>query len=303
MESVGLHVNDYLDYCRYRKRLSSKTIAAYKIDLGQFSILVERAGMSSEKDALKAYVSFLHETYKNASIKRKIASVRAYYNYLADEKIVEFNPVHMLRIKFRNEQRLPKIMLFQTVWLLLDYIYREYSDKSSPNLLRDILIVELLFATGIRVSELCSLKDEDVDVATGKIKIFGKGSKERIVQVCNSEVLMKLSEYRQFFDADISSASHFFVNRLHRRFSEQSVRRMICNYAKAAGITQHITPHMFRHTFATLLLEEGVDIRYIQKMLGHSSIKTTEIYTHVAIHKQKEILTLKHPRNKMSLGQ
>jgi integrase/recombinase XerD len=144
-------------------------------------------------------------------------------------------------------------------------------------------IIEFLFATGVRVAELCSLKEDDIDVATGKINIFGKGARERIVQICNSEVLKKLSEYKRVFDTEIKSAGYFFVNRLHRRFSEQSVRNSICNYAMKAGIAQHITPHMFRHTFATLLLEEDVDIRYIQRMLGHSSIKTTEIYTYVAL--------------------
>ncbi|MDR2162793.1 MAG: tyrosine-type recombinase/integrase [Clostridiales Family XIII bacterium] len=302
MELFGMHIDDYLDYCRYSKRLSSKTLIAYKTDLKQLSAHVGTGKDASEKDTLKEYISLLHQTYKSTSIKRKIASVRAYYNYLADENIIDFNPLSLLRIKLREEKKLPKTLLFHTVWRLLDCVYEKYRSDAHPALLRDILIIELLFATGMRVSELCSLKDEDVDITAGKINIFGKGSKERIVQVCNSEVLAKLLEYRQVYDAEINATGYFFVNRLRRRFSEQSARHMICHYAKAAGIMQHITPHMFRHTFATLLLEEDVDIRYIQKMLGHSSIRTTEIYTHVALEKQKEILALKHPRNKMTLG-
>jgi integrase/recombinase XerD len=300
MEFINRQFDDYLDYCRYRKRLNAKTLIAYRTDLKQFFAYVNTRNDLSDRDALKRYIVSLHETYKCASIKRKIASVRAYYNYLADEEVIEFNPMNTIRTKFREEQRLPKTMLFQTVQRLLNFVYKKYNDTSRPELLRDIIIIEFLFATGVRVAELCSLKEDDIDVATGKINIFGKGARERIVQICNSEVLKKLSEYKRVFEPEIKSAGYFFVNRLHRRFSEQSVRNAISNCARKAGIAQHITPHMFRHTFATLLLEEDVDIRYIQSMLGHSSIKTTEIYTQVALRKQKEILTLKHPRNKMS---
>jgi integrase/recombinase XerD len=303
---IKRYFDDYLDYCTYRKRLSPKTIIAYRIDLKQFFAYIDsdgtgNGGAASAKELLKSYLSFLSETYKCASIKRKLASIRAYYNYLEDENIIAFNPVHALRAKFREEQRLPKTMLFHTVQRLLDFVYKKYSDAPRPESLRDILVIEFLFATGVRVSELCSLKEEDVDVTTGKINIFGKGSKERIVQICNPEVLAKLSEYRRVFDVDIKSSGYFFINRLHRRFSEQSVRGMICNYTRKAGITQHITPKMFRHTFATLLLEEEVDIRYIQRMLGHASVKTTEIYTYVVSSKENEILMLKHPRNKINL--
>jgi integrase/recombinase XerD len=301
MKFIKRQFDDYLDYCKCRKRLSPKTLVAYRTDLEQFFAYVKTINDLSDRDSLKGYIAYLNEGYKCASIKRKIASVRAYYNYLEDEKIIELNPLNTIRTKFREEQRLPKTMLFQTVQRLLNFVYKKYRDTSRPELLRDIIIIEFLFATGVRVAELCSLKEDDIDVTTGKINIFGKGAKERIVQVCNSDVLKKLSEYKRVFDPEIKSAGYFFVNRLHRRFSEQSVRNAICNYAKKAGIAQHITPHMFRHTFATLLLEEDVDIRYIQRMLGHASIKTTEIYTYVALRKQKEILTLKHPRNKMSL--
>jgi integrase/recombinase XerD len=300
MESIKKHFNGYLDCCRHRKRLDAKTTAAYKADLEQFFVHAESCKDISEKDMLNRYIAFLHGTYKCASAKRKIASVRAYYNYLEDEDIIEFNPVRALRTKFREERKLPKTLPFQTVRDLLDSVYGQYKDSPVPRLLRDIVVIELLFATGARVSELCGLKDGDIDVKTGEISIFGKGARERIAWVCNPEVLAMLSEYRQTFGADIESTGCFFVNRLHRRLSEQSVRHMLDSRAKTAEIPQRVTPHLFRHTFASMLLEEGVDIRYIQKMLGHASIRTTEIYTHVALQKQKEILTLKHPRNRMS---
>ena len=140
-----------------------------------------------------------------------------------------------------------------------------------------------------------------MDLENHMLKIFGKGSKERIIQIENPDVLKALSNYFRAFQDEIYTAGFFFVNKLKHRLSEQSVRAMINRYVNAVGYERHVTPHMFRHSFATLLLEEDVDIRYIQKILGHSSITTTQIYTHVAMAKQKEILSIKHPRNKIKI--
>ena len=125
----------------------------------------------------------------------------------------------------------------------------------------------------------------------------GKGSKERRLQIGNSDVLNALIIYQDTFKKELENSDYFFINRYSNRLSEQSIRNMIVKYSKHASIKLHITPHMFRHSFATYLLEEDVDIRYIQEMLGHSSIHITEIYTHVTMAKQKDILTTKHPRN------
>ena len=154
----------------------------------------------------------------------------------------------------------------------------------------------------MRISELCTLRPENLDFTNNTILIYGKGSKERILQVGNPDVLSALTLYRDTFQEDIKNCGYFFVNRLQHRLSDQSVRYMINHYANLAGIEQHITPHMFRHSFATLLLEQNVDIRYIQKILGHSSINTTEIYTHVSNVKQKDILFHKHPRNMLEIN-
>ena len=138
---------------------------------------------------------------------------------------------------------------------------------------------------------------------SSNILIYGKGSKERILQIGNPEVISALNIYQETFQKDIEICGYLFVNRLGHKLSDQSVRFMISRYAGLAGLSQHITPHMFRHSFATLLLEQDVDIRYIQKMLGHSSISTTEIYTHVSNTKQKDILMHKHPRNLMRMNE
>ena len=146
------------------------------------------------------------------------------------------------------------------------------------------------------ISELCTLKNEDVNLYEGIILIYGKGDKERRIQIGNDAVIHILEEYKNDFQTEIDSCKHFFANQSGKALSDQSVRRMINKYTSLAAIDLHITPHMFRHTFATSLLEADVDIRYIQEMLGHSSINVTEIYTHVAMSKQRDILTTKHPR-------
>lgn len=144
------------------------------------------------------------------------------------------------------------------------------------------------------------MKPADINLHDKCILIHGKGAKERMIHIGNNNVVSILSKYQHDCHSEIETSGYYFVNRLKKRLSEQSVREMINKYTSIAGINLHITPHMFRHSFATYLLEADVDIRYIQEMLGHSSINTTEIYTHVAIEKQKSILSAKHPRNNFS---
>lgn len=181
----------------------------------------------------------------------------------------------------------------QTIYTQHDNAKTLYQKK---NALRDAAVTELLFSTGIRISELCSLGMNDVNLYDGTILIYGKGDKERRLQIGNGDVIAILKEYKKEYLSEIQNCKHFFANQARRTLSDQTVRRMINKYVSLAAIELHITPHMFRHTFATSLLEAGVDIRYIQEMLGHSSINITEIYTHVALSKQKDILTTKHPR-------
>ena len=172
------------------------------------------------------------------------------------------------------------------------------SDYRKNVVLRDIAMFEIMFATGMRISEICSLKNDDIDLKNRIIRVYGKGSKERLIQIENTDVINALKEYKKHNHSD---TDYFFTNKLDNRLSEQSVRFMINHYVKLAGIDMHITPHMFRHSFATLLLEEDVDIRYIQQLLGHSSITTTQIYTHISMKKQRNILAKKHPRNKLNI--
>lgn len=220
---------------------------------------------------------------------------------------MEQNPFSKLRVKLHEPFLLPRTIPLTNIDLILQCAYKtrdantskqSYSYKSN---LRDIAVLELLFATGMRVSELCSISTETIDMNDGTIRIYGKGAKERIIQIGNPDVRAAVEQYYEAFSEQIQGTGWLFVNRLGNHLSDQSVRNMVNGYATRAGIEQHITPHMFRHSFATLLLEEDVDIRYIQQLLGHSSITTTQIYTHVTSKKQRDILATKHPRNKITI--
>ena len=295
-------ISEFLGYCHFRKSLNEKTLRAYSADLKQFS---QFTNCKYGKNEICAYISHLHNVFKPKTVRRKIARLKAFTHYLIIEEIIEINPFNKIETSFREPQLLPKTIPLRTIKAILVAAYSSLSEGSTEyrhkTIVRDIAVLELLFATGARVSEICSLKPSDINESDHTVKFYGKGSKERIIQIENKSVRKALKEYCKLFARDIKSSGFFLVNRLHNRLSEQSVRSMINKYAESVKSDIHITPHMFRHSFATLLLEEDVDIRYIQKLLGHSSITTTQIYTHVAMSKQKEILSTKHPRNKIKL--
>ena len=303
MKTLKVLVTDYLRYCAIHKNLDAKTIKAYRIDLTQFLSLLPTDRLPVTKDDLMPYLSQIHSMYQPRTVKRKFASVLAFFHYLEYEDLIEQNPFHKIDLNFRQPKRLPKTIPANIIQLFLSTIYKEKSHAKSPyqknTIIRDIAVMELLFATGMRISELCSLKQQDLDLENRRVLIFGKGAKERMLQIGNEEVITALHDYKICFSDALKSTDWLFINRINQRLSEQSVRYMIKRYVRLAGIDMHLTPHMFRHSFATLLLEADVDIRYIQKMLGHSSITTTEIYTSVSMSKQKEILEVKHPRNGM----
>ena len=304
--NISEFVAQYLTHCKFEKGLDSKTQKAYQTDLLQFADYIKNRGADLSKDSLQAYLTELHGKYKIKSVKRKIASLRAFFNYLEYEDILPYNPLNRMRIKLHEPFLLPRTIPLETVDAILQCAYTQKQSSASTSYqmrtsLRDIAILELLFATGVRVSELCFLRQDSINLSSGEIKIYGKGSKERLIQIGNKDVLSAVSAYYLASSADIENSGWFFVNRLGQRLSDQSVRNMINRYTALAGIEQHITPHMFRHAFATLLLEEDVDIRYIQHLLGHSSISTTQIYTHVTSKKQRDILTAKHPRNRITI--
>lgn len=306
MSNLQTHTSNYLKFCQHQKRLDTKTLKAYQIDLTQFSVQIANMDvLDITTCVLENYISELHQKYKPKTVKRKIASIKAFFHYLEYKDIISQNPFSKIQVKFREPIILPKTIPLNTVEILLSTIYKQCSDAKTDyqrkQALRDAAVIELLFATGIRISELCTLKMDDINLYDGTILIYGKGSKERKLQIGNDAVIQILKKYKENFLTEIQSTNHFFVNLSGFPLSEQSVRRSINKYTSRAAIELHITPHMFRHTFATSLLEADVDIRYIQEMLGHSSINITEIYTHVAMSKQRHILTTKHPRKNFKI--
>lgn len=301
MDNLQKHVETYLEYCQTQKRLDTKTLRAYRIDITQFCEYIQPANiLETTPEILENFFANLHQKYKPRTVRRKIASLKALFHYFEYKELIGQNPFNKIHVKFREPVLLPKTIPLYNVEKFLSTIYNQISDAKTAyqrrNALRDAAVIELLFATGMRISELCSLNTDDVNLYDKTILIYGKGSKERKVQIGNDDVIQILKKYQNSFEKEIQSCQYFFTNQSGRKLSEQSVRRMINKYTSLAAIDLHITPHMFRHTFATSLLEADVDIRYIQEILGHSSITVTEIYTHVAMSKQRDILTTKHPR-------
>ena len=301
MGNLQAHLENYLEYCNRQKCLDEKTLKAYRIDLKQFWEQVSVPDVNEiTADLLEMYIGGLHQRYKPRTAKRKIASLKAFFRYLEYKDMIGWNPFNKIQVRFREPAVLPKTIPLHTMERFLAAIYQQRRTARTAyqkrNALRDAAVAELLFSTGMRISELCTLKDSDVNLYDGTILIYGKGDKERRIQLGNADVIRILGEYRESFLKEIQLCRHFFANQAGKSLSDQAVRRMINKYTSLASIELHITPHMFRHTFATSLLEADVDIRYIQEMLGHSSINITEIYTHVAVGKQRDILAAKHPR-------
>ena len=301
MDNLQSLMKDYLEFCSTQKCLDEKTLKAYRIDLRQFSEQICATKVSEINSViLEKYIAILHQYYQPKTAKRKIASLKAFFHFLEYKDLIKQNPFNRLQLHFREPVKLPKTIPLDIVETLLTTIYNQHRDAKTDyqkrNSLRDAAVIELLFASGMRISELCALHTDDINLCNGTILIYGKGDKERLIQIGNESVIRILKEYHTNFSEEICRCNHFFANQNGKPLSDQAVRRMINKYSSLASIEMHITPHMFRHTFATCLLEADVDIRYIQEMLGHSSINITEIYTHVAVAKQRDILLSKHPR-------
>ena len=301
METLRPLIEQHLDAAACEKKLSPDTIKAYRIDLKQFAEFADDTMVN--KEALSQYIKYLNQQFAPRSVKRKLASVRAFYNELSLSGTLEVNPFDKLRIKIHSPQQLPRTIPQQIVKSLLQSAYDAYS-PGKLTVLRDIVVLELLFSTGLRVSELCSLTKEQFLLNDDGLRLLvnGKGSKERIIQIATPELLRVVQIYCTEYAEDIQTQGAILYNRNRQPLTPQSVRRIINKYLQRIHVQAHITPHMFRHTFATSLLEAGMDIRYIQSLLGHSSISTTQIYTHVTTRQQTILLAEKHPRAKMTFS-
>jgi len=300
-------VESFLIHCSIERNLSEKSLKAYRIDLMQFRTFLEEC-FGKEKvlpadvnrDVLRTYLQRLTAEYKVKTVRRKIAVLHSLFGFFEQEDVIVVSPFRKMRISLNKEKVLPRAVGMQKIRKLFAYLYRQKrSEQANPVLLRDIAVLELLFATGVRVSEAVSLQVADVDLRSAKVCVMGKGSRERVLPICSKESLESLKEYAHEYQEQMESCDSFFVNRDGRRLSAQSVRFMLKKHVAGAGLGIHVTPHMLRHTVATELVGNGADIRHVQHLLGHSSIVTTQIYTHVDSASTRRILTPKHPRKKL----
>lgn len=297
-------LESYYEDCEFRKRLNEKTIKAYTIDLNQYLEFITTTEINQK--IINEYIHYLNKKYlKYKTIKRKIASVKAFYSYLEYEEIIDYSPFNKIKTKIKEPKLLPKTIqkdyIDKIIHLLLKDLKNSKTEFQKKISLRNITLISVMFSTGIRVSELCNIKLKDIDLLEKKLKIFGKGSKERILYLGNSNVVQLCQMYLTYNNT-CKKNEYFFLNKFNKKLSEQTVHILLKKIESELELSTHITPHMFRHTFATTLLEKGVDIRYIQNILGHSSISTTQIYTYVTYSKQKEILTNKNPINDYQLN-
>lgn len=306
MNTLPNLIEEYLQYCRVRKGLDAKTIRAYRADLLDFSQFVEGRNQDFlKKESIGNYVDSLHHEKAPRTVRRKIASIRAFYHYLIYMEEIAENPLYRLDLTFKLPRKLPRYIPNHIMNAFYQELYAQKEKAHTPYRLkcavRDIAVIELLFATGLRISELCGLKREAVNLYEGEVRIHGKGDKERILQLTEKITIGALTEYETFFATEIRKSEYFFLNKYGHPLSDQSVRDMINRLTGTASISMHITPHMFRHSFATYLVNQDVDIRCIQEILGHSSIRTTEIYAHVDMAKQRNVLETKNPRKLLDM--
>ncbi len=295
---MGKHLEEFMQHLRVEKNASFHTIQNYKIDLQQyFNTLAGKKNFEIKKiDRLSVheYLSVLQtKGYEKSSIKRKISALRSFFNFLVREKKTDKNPFTYVKGP-PAERKIPVFLDEEEVKTLLDM------PKETNFLgLRDKVIIETLYATGVRVSELVFLNLQDVDFLGEMVKITGKGTRQRLIPI--GDVALKfLAKYlplrEEFLRKKRIFHSAIFVNAYGGRLSTRSVCRIVNNYIKLTGIKKHITPHTLRHCFATHLLNAGCDLRAVQEMLGHVNISTTQIYTHLTIDRIKKVYERTHPR-------
>lgn len=292
--------SEFLRDCANVRRLSDHTTRAYLLDLNRFARFVGAAKdvTSFERTVLAQYVEHLFTEHhlKETSAKRHVASVRSLFRWLEDGGHVTEDPFRGARVRIKLPRRLPRVLSRAELAAIL-----EHPPTSDFGSVTARMAAELLFGTGIRVAELASLRDDDIDLTAGVITILGKGSRQRRVYIPDAEIRELIVSYRHARDAREHATESFLVNSRGGTASPQYVRRLVRQLGENAALTRRVTPHMFRHSVATYLLEEGVDIRYVQRLLGHRSIVTTEIYTHVADAALRSRVIERHPR-KMILG-
>jgi len=290
-------IEDFLAYLTVEKGLARNTIMSYGRDLAKYAMYLKRLGINDpaevDRRAVKELPKFLHGLgLSGASVARTIVSIKGLHRFMLAEGISSTDPTEMLESPKRG-LRLPKAMTASEVEALLTA-----PAEATPEGIRDRAMLETLYAAGLRASEIITLKPDDIDFQVGYLRAFGKGSKGRAVPL-GEAALDWLRRYLEEARPSILKGRHsteLFVTRRGGPMTRQGFWKLIKKYARRAGISREITPHMLRHSFATHLLEHGADLRSVQMMLGHADISTTQIYTHVEASRLKQLHAEKHPR-------
>ncbi|ABO50500.1 tyrosine recombinase XerC subunit [Desulforamulus reducens MI-1] len=293
-------IDNFVNYLKVQKNFSIHTIEAYQKDLfdglDYFSIVlnkpIEKMDHASINSSLvREFLAYLRQkNLSRATVARKLASWRAFFKFLYNERLAYTNP--MLRVANpKREKRLPKFLYQEETKQLVE------APDHSPLGIRDRALLELLYATGIRVSELVALDLSNIDLARGYIRVMGKGSKERVVPFHQSAVAA-MKEYCRNARPKmvIKDCEAVFVNYKGTRLSDRGIRKIVDKYCQRLGMKLNVSPHTIRHSFATHLLDNGADLRSVQELLGHVSLSTTQIYTHVTKKKIKRVYKMSHPR-------
>ena len=288
-------LEDFKIHLKSEKNFSTHTIRAYCADVYTFLLWIgELNPLEIEPEKFSEYIRFISQiNYTKTTIARKIASIRAFYKFLYQEELIEYNPIDSIPIPKQNKT-LPNFLHEEEVENILRGIKID-----TPAGYRNRIILELLWVTGMRISELSSLNYENLNLEQNEIRVFGKGAKERIVLIPD-KTKKGLTDYIEnvsdlICKTEKKSTNPLFINYNGYRLQNQSIRKALKECLKNINFTKRVTPHVFRHSFATKMLECGADLRIVQELLGHSSIKNTQIYTHVSIQRLKDVYETSHP--------
>jgi integrase/recombinase XerC len=302
-------IDTYIDHLDNQKRYSRHTIRNYSVDLGQFADFLVYKGESAgdpgkcldlkEVDPLviREYVGRLSRRYKRSTIARKISAVRSFFVFLEKRGLIQGNPAVHIGIP-KKEKYIPNYLPVDDIFRLL-----ERPDHDKVLGLRDLAILEMLYSSGFRVSELVSLDISSVDFDERLARVVGKGAKERIVPIGRRalevvKTYLKATQCLRKKDESKSGEDPLFINFRGTRLSSRSVARIVKKYTRGVGLSREISPHSMRHTFATHLLDGGADLRSVQELLGHASLSTTQKYTHVSIDRLMVVYDKSHPRSR-----
>jgi integrase/recombinase XerD len=307
MDTLNSAIDWFLDHCTHHRKLSPHTLKAYRHDLRLFCIFATSPPAdvvisSIDRDVIQRWLASMN-IVKPRTVRRRLASLKSMFSCLERQGKLTSNSLAGFRSEVKIGNSLPRTVARTTIKSLLRSTHRLTGDTptSKRRNIQDIALVELLFSTGMRVSEAVATNIAHMDMERLVISVQGKGNREREIPiVCDAFREKLLNQIAQRLADGAALDDPLFVNRRDVRISDQSVRQVLRKHAARIGV-RRITPHMLRHTVATLLLEDGVDLRHIQRLLGHSSITTTTIYVHVSERSQRQVLARRHPRNKMNI--